>query len=90
MIGACVPHGSYGKDKLNPAISPRLTRRMNVINMPALSDASLHSVYTGVYKAWLEEFPAYSLTHIEPFAKVCHETPFSESVSKLCFSELAL
>eukprot|EP00794_Sanderia_malayensis_P003656 gene3656-4173_t len=73
IIAACVdsqrqPRSNSDND-INNAPSPRLTRRMSVINMIALSDESLYSIYTSVYKAWLEEFPAYSLTHIEPFAK---------------------
>ena len=43
---------------------------MNIINMGAMKKESLVTVYASVYKSWLEEFPAYSLTHIEPFAKV--------------------
>eukprot|EP00795_Rhopilema_esculentum_P014239 gene14239-5264_t len=60
---------SEGQGNSSLTLSSRLTRRMNIINMAALKKESLVTVYASVYKSWLEEFPAYSLTHIEPLAK---------------------
>ena len=70
FIAACIPPDGYGKGGPNRELNPRLRRRMNIINMMPLSDESLRTIYTSIYKAWLEEFPAYSLTHIDPLAKV--------------------
>ena len=71
FLATCLPPRRFGGSNEDRALGPRLVRRLNVINMQALSNDSLCTVYTNLYKAWLEEFPAYSLTHIEPFSKVC-------------------
>ena len=52
------------------AISPRLTRMMTVLSFHSLSAATLQSIYCNLFQTWLEDFPAYSLTHHHQLAKV--------------------
>ena len=71
-MAACVPPGaaaSCGGVASYP-VSHRLSRLMTVLSFFSLSSESLRSIYSAVFLAWLEEFPAYSLTHHEQLAKV--------------------
>lgn len=72
VMAACVPPGaaaSCGGVASYP-VSHRLSRLMTVLSFFSLSSESLQSIYSAVFLAWLEEFPAYSLTHHEQLAKV--------------------
>ncbi|XP_073235787.1 dynein heavy chain domain-containing protein 1-like [Porites lutea] len=71
VMAACVPPGaaaSCGGVASYP-LSHRLSRLMTVLSFFSLSSESLQSIYSAVFLAWLEEFPAYSLTHHEQLAK---------------------
>ena len=72
FMAACVPPGaatSYGGVASYP-VSHRLSRLMTVLSFFPLASDSLQSIYSAVFLAWLEEFPAYSITHHEQLAKV--------------------
>ena len=71
FFATCLRHRQVGDDLASRALNPRLTRRMISMNMKTLSNESLHSIYTNMYKAWLQEFPAHLLTQVDSFAKVC-------------------
>ena len=72
FMAAAVPPGSTctGGGVASYPISSRLTRLMTVISFFPLSSDTLEGIYSSVFQAWLEEFPAYSLTHHELLAKV--------------------
>ena len=73
VVGAAVPPGNPGiGGGLNCfPTSPRLTRLMVVIAFHAMSTSTLQSVYCNLFQTWLEDFPAYSLSHHHQIAKVC-------------------
>ena len=72
FMAACVPPGAGTScgGVASYAISHRLSRLMTVLSFFSLSSNSLESIYSSVFLSWLEEFPAYSLTHHEHLAKV--------------------
>ncbi len=72
IVGAAVPPGcpGVGGSVSSFAISPRLARIMTVLSFHALSTATLQSIYCNLFQTWLEDFPAYSLTHHHQLAKV--------------------
>ena len=72
FMAACVPPGAGTScgGVASFAISHRLSRLMTVLSFFPLSCDSLETVYSSVFLSWLEEFPAYSLTHHEHLAKV--------------------
>lgn len=71
-MGAAVPPGypGVGGSVSTFAISPRLTRIMIAFSFHALSPATLQSIYCNLFQTWLEDFPAYSLSHHHQLAKV--------------------
>ena len=71
-MAACVPPGAAAScgGMASYPVSHRLSRLMTVLSFFSLSSQSLRSIYSAVFLAWLEEFPAYSLTHHEQLAKV--------------------
>lgn len=74
IVGAAVPPGcpGVGGGVSSFAVSPRLTRIMLVLSFHGLSTATLQSIYCNLFQTWLEDFPAYSLTHHYQLAKVRH------------------
>ena len=72
FMAACVPPGAGTScgGVASYAISHRLSRLMTVLSFFPLSSDSLESIYSSVFLTWLEEFPAYSLSHHEHLAKV--------------------
>ena len=71
-MAACVPPGAASScgGVASYAISHRLSRLMTVLSFFPLSSESLENIYSSVFQAWLEEFPAYSISHHEHLAKV--------------------
>ncbi|EDO49396.1 predicted protein, partial [Nematostella vectensis] len=68
---AAPPSGvSTGGGIASHPLSPRLTRLMTVVSFLPLGRDTLEVIYSNVFRAWLEEFPAYSLTHHSAIAKV--------------------
>ncbi|XP_048580282.1 dynein heavy chain domain-containing protein 1 isoform X3 [Nematostella vectensis] len=68
---AAPPSGvSTGGGIASHPLSPRLTRLMTVVSFLPLGRDTLEVIYSSVFRAWLEEFPAYSLTHHSAIAKV--------------------
>ena len=75
FMAACVPPGAStsGGGVAAYPISHRLSRLMTIVSFFPLASESLRSVYSAVFLAWLEEFPAYSLTHHEQLAQVTRQ-----------------
>lgn len=71
FMAACVPPGAStsGGGVAAYPISHRLSRLMTIVSFFPLASESLRRVYSAVFLAWLEEFPAYSLTHHEQLAQ---------------------
>ena len=85
-MAACVPPGavtSCGGVASYP-ISHRLSRLMTVLSFFSLASESLQSIYSSVFLSWLEEFPAYSLTHHDQLAKVWKYTVVRLSERPFC------
>ncbi|XP_028405416.1 dynein heavy chain domain-containing protein 1-like isoform X2 [Dendronephthya gigantea] len=86
LVGAAVPPGypGVGGSVSTFAISPRLTRIMIAFSFHALSTATLQSIYCNLFQTWLEDFPAYSLTHHHQLAKAISTSTISlfEKVSE--------
>lgn len=72
FMAACVPPGAASScgGVASYAISHRLSRLMTVLSFFPLSSESLENIYSSVFQTWLEEFPAYSISHHEHLAKV--------------------
>lgn len=71
VVGAAVPPGYPGIGGVASfPISPRLARIMVVLSFLPVSGATLRSIYRNLLQSWLEDFPAYSLTHHRQLAKV--------------------
>ena len=71
-MGAAVPPGcpGTGGGVTSFPISPRLARIMVVLSFHPVSGPTLRSIYRNLFQTWLEDFPAYSLTHHHQLAKV--------------------
>ena len=72
FVTACTPSAAVGTGSgvASQPVCPRLRRLMAVFSLFPMTSDELTSVYTAVFKAWLEEFPAYSLTHHKLLAHV--------------------
>lgn len=88
FMAACVPPGAASScgGVASYAISHRLSRLMTVLSFFPLSSESLENIYSSVFQTWLEEFPAYSISHHEHLAKVREGEPNTASWRRQCLS----